>query len=153
MVAAPHPRLTSSDLAAGPTPPLALLQGALPTRKPEDLHVPSLTRLHHVADVTLAGASLALLVMVCLTLHWQERWTLKFTNLDRTRLLTHRLTETTAMLEQHLLEHGQLPQQMLLARADDLIYLDRPSYTQTKKPLLVSKWIRFLLQQSVQSGY
>lgn len=112
-----------------------------------------LARLHRVADSTLISMSLILLIIVCLTLHWQERWTIEFTNLERTRYLSRRLAASTTMLERYLLKHGRTPRPMIPVRAVNLIYLDRPSSVQIREALPVDMWLRSLLRHTVQAGY
>ncbi|WP_320674319.1 hypothetical protein [Prochlorococcus sp. MIT 1341] len=129
MVAVKQPRsisLKEETFRPQTTRSLELLQGALSTRKIAR-HSPRVAGFHRIVDGALLGTCLALTFISALTLHWQYRWTIDFTRLENTRKLAHRFTESTAMLEQHLLKRGRLPGLMVSTKASDLLYLDQPS--------------------------
>ena len=88
-----------------------------------------------------------------LTLHWQHRWTVAFRQLEGTRTLSHRLTESTAMLERHLLEKTNLPSTMVPTKVSNLVYLDRPE-TNADAPkgdhlAMIQSW----MNQPIHQGY
>ena len=111
--------------------------------------------MHRVADGTLIGVFAALAVLAGLTLHWQHRWTLAFQRLDATRLLAHRLTESTAVLEQHLLRGTRRPEELVPTKVVNLIHLERPAPVSDSGPaepdLLRS--LKTLSQRRIRSGY
>lgn len=128
MVAVPQPRQSSAGRAlnsARSANPLELIQGSLSTRKVAR-HSPMLAGLHRATDGALLGVVMGVAVLSALTLHWQHRWTMAFASLESSRILAHRLTESTAMLERHLLERSKSPQGMVPTKAANLLYLDRP---------------------------
>jgi hypothetical protein len=68
----------------------------------------------------------AVAVLAGLTLHWQHRWTVAFHLLEATRTQAHRLTESTAVMEQHLLQRSQQPNRLVPTQVANLVHLDRP---------------------------
>jgi len=133
---------------------LQLLQGSLSTRKIAR-HSPMVAGFHRVVDGILIGACVAMTVITTLTLHWQHRWTVSFSKLEITRSLLHRLTESTASLESHLLNRKTMPQFMVPLRVSNLLYLDDPftsgssSYFDSSKSLFKSK----LFDDYISHGY
>ena len=112
--------------------PLYLLQGSLFHRKvPKKF--PLLIGLHRAMDGALLGSLLAVTMMSALTLHWQHLWTVAFAQLERTRDLTHKLTDSTATLERYLLKSSNLPVSMVPTKASDLLYLDGPEIGSQRK--------------------
>ena len=114
---------------------------------------PLLGGLHRVADGSLCGVVLAVVALSGLTLHWQHRWTVAFRQLEGTRTLSHRLTESTAMLERHLLEKTNLPSTMVPTKVSNLVYLDRPE-THADVPkgdhlAMIQSW----MSQPIHQGY
>ena len=87
---------------------------------------PLMGGLHRVADGTLLGVFAAMTVLAGLTLHWQHRWTVAFQRFESTKLLSHRLTESTALLEQHWLDSTTGPEQFVPTKMTNLIHLERP---------------------------
>ena len=81
--------------------------------------------LHRLADGTLLGVFAALAVLAGLTLHWQHRWTMAFQRFEATKLLSHRLTESTALLEQHWLDSTTSPSRFVPTKVTNLIHLER----------------------------
>ncbi len=115
---------------------------------------PVLGSLHRVADGTLLGVLTATAVLAGLTLHWQHRWTVAFNQLESTRTLAHRLTESTALLEQHVLRGTSQPQRLVPTKASNLIHLDRPKVaasTPTDSDLIET--VQSLLQKPIRPGY
>ena len=123
VVAVPQSQPSSTQRSA---PLLLIIQGSLSARRVAR-QSPLLAGLHRASDGSLVGVFAAVLVLSGLTLHWQHRWNLAFRQLERTREMSHRLTESTAMLEQHLLERSSGPRQMVPTTVANLVYLDRPS--------------------------
>ena len=117
MVAAPEPRPSSKALE--------LIQGSLSAGRIAR-RSPLLGGMHRLLDGTLLGVIGAVAVLAGLTLHWQHRWTLAFNQLESTRTLSHRLTESTAVLEQHLLRSTTQPSALVPTQVANLIHLDRP---------------------------
>ena len=78
-------------------------------------------------DGTLLGLIAAVAILAGLTLHWQHRWTVAFRLLEATRTQAHRLTESTAVLEQHLLQSSQQPNILVPTQVANLVHLDRPA--------------------------
>ena len=117
MVAAPEPRPSSKALE--------LIQGSLSAGRIARRSL-LLGGLHRLLDGTLLGVVGAVAVLAGLTLHWQHRWTLAFNQLESTRNQAHRLTESTAVLEQHLLRDTTQPSALVPTQVANLIHLDRP---------------------------
>ena len=109
--------------------------------------------LHRLADGTLLGVFAALAVLAGLTLHWQHRWTVAFRQLEDTRNLSHRLTESTANLERHLLEKASHPGTLVPTKVSNLVYLDRPqveaTVSETDHLAMIQSW----MDQPIQQGY
>ena len=74
-------------------------------------------------DGTLLGLIAAVAVLAGLTLHWQHRWTVAFRLLEATRTQAHRLTESTAVMEQHLLLRSQQPNRLVPTQVANLCLL------------------------------
>ena len=104
---------------------LELIQGSLSAGRIAR-RSPLMGGLHRVADGTLLGVFAALTVLAGLTLHWQHRWTVAFQRFESTKLLSHRLTESTALLEQHWLDSTTGPEQFVPTKVTNLIHLERP---------------------------
>ena len=86
-------------------------------------------------DGTLLGLIAAVAVLAGLTLHWQHRWTVAFHLLEATRTQAHRLTESTAVMEQHLLHRSQQPNRLVPTQVADLVHLDPPDLEQRARQL------------------
>ena len=61
-----------------------------------------------------------------LTLHWQTQWADSFAKLQAAKVLTHRLQESTALLEQHHLGVARRPGQLVPTNSENLIHLHEP---------------------------
>ncbi|WP_392349435.1 hypothetical protein [Parasynechococcus sp.] len=132
---------------------LDLIQGSMSSARVAR-RSPVLGSLHRVADGTLLGVLTATAVLAGLTLHWQHRWTVAFNQLESTRTLAHRLTESTALLEQHVLRGTSQPQRLVPTKASNLIHLDRPKVaasTPTDSDLIET--VQSLLQKPIRPGY
>ena len=149
--AAPRPRPVSVDRSTS-SGALELIQGSMSAQKMAR-QAPLLAALHRVADGSLCGVVLAVLALSGLTLHWQHRWTVAFRQLEETRNLSHRLTESTAMLERHLLEESTRPAAMVPTKVANLVYLERPQSSDVPKN---PGWIATLqswMNQPIHRGY
>ena len=105
-------------------------------------------------DGTLLGLIAAVAVLAGLTLHWQHRWTLSFRLLESTRTQAHRLTESTAVMEQHLLQRTQQPNSLVPTRVANLVHLDRP-VPGALQPVVASPMasLQALKNQPIRAGY
>jgi hypothetical protein len=105
-------------------------------------------------DGTLLGLIAAVAVLAGLTLHWQHRWTLAFRLLEATNTQAHRLTESTAVMEQHLLQRSQQPNSLVPTQVANLVHLDRPALY-SSQPTSPSPMVSFkeLGDQPIRSGY
>ena len=104
---------------------LQLIQGSFSSRK-LSRQFPLVAGLHKAVDGALVGALLVLIFMSAVSFHWQHLWTIAFSRLDTTRDLTHRLIDSTAMLERNLLQNTRLPLSMVRTKAANLLYLQSP---------------------------
>ena len=128
MVAVNELRPTSfrrNSLIANSASPFALLKGSLFARKVAR-QSPMVSGLHRAVDGALIGILMAVAMMSGFTLHWRYLWTNAFTHLETTRELSHNLTESTALLERHMLQRSRLPLSMVHTKAANLLYLDSP---------------------------
>ena len=87
---------------------------------------PLLLALHRGLDGALVGVLFSGAVMTAFALHSQHLWTLNFSGLQLTRDLSHRLEESTAILERYFLNSASYPQSMVITKSSDLLYLDKP---------------------------
>ena len=156
VVAVPQSQPSSAQRPASRRPasrrPFEVIQGSLSARRVARKS-PLLAGLHRTADGSLIGVFAAVLVLSGLTLHWQHRWTLAFRQLEMTREQAHRLTESTAMLERHLLERSQTPKQMVPTTVANLVYLDRPSSASTKPGIDHLAMLGSLMERTIHHGY
>ncbi|QNG26239.1 hypothetical protein [Synechococcus sp. HK01-R] len=150
MTAVPQPRETAHERSRA-NAALELIQGSMSAQKVAR-RSPLLASCHRAADGGLLGVFLAVVVLSGLTLHWQHRWTMAFRQLEVTRSLSHRLTESTAMLEQHLLEKARLPRTLVPTKASDLVYLERPAAA-SQPPLNHLAMIGAWMDGPIHQGY
>ena len=145
MVAAPEHRPSGRTLD--------LIQGSMSSARVAR-RSPLLGSFHRVADGTLLAVITATAVVAGLTLHWQHRWTVAFNQLETTRTLAQRLTESTALLEQHALRETSQPQRLVPTKASNLIHLERPTVSQAQKaePDLLDA-MQDLLRKPIRTGY
>lgn len=151
VVAVPQSQPSSTQRSAA-TGAFEVIQGSLSARRVAR-QSPLLAGLHRAADGSLIGVFAAVLVLSGLTLHWQHRWTLAFRQLEMTREMAHRLTESTAMLERHLLERSSGPRQMVPTTVANLVYLDRPSANSAEPPADHLAMLGSLMDQPIRHGY
>ena len=134
--------------------PLRLINGSF-SQKKVSRQFPVLAGFHRAADGALIGILFAVALMSAFALHWQHLWTVAFTRLESTRDLNHRVTDSTAMLERHLLENTRLNLSMVPTKTEDLVYLERPtdwSYSQKNASGKVA-FFRSILNQPINHGY
>ena len=146
MVAAPDQRSSTTALE--------LIQGSLSAGRIAR-RSPLIGGLHRLADGSLLGVFAALAVLAGLTLHWQHRWTVAFQRLDATRVLAHRLTESTAVLEQHLLRGTDRPDDLVPTKVVNLVHLEQPDPTYaavSPRPELMQP-LEALTQPRIRPGY
>ncbi len=105
--------------------PLYLIQGSFSPRKVAR-QFPMIAAFHRAADGALIGVLITVGLMSGLTLHWQHLWTVAFSQLETTRDIVNRLSESTAMLERQLLKNTSLPMSMVPTKAANLLYLETP---------------------------
>ena len=101
---------------------------------------PLLAGLHRTLDGALLGVLVAFALMSTLALHWQHLWTVAFTRLESTRQLSHKLIESTAMIDKHLLNKTRLPLSMVPTKASNLLYLNTPESFYSSKSDLSNKF-------------
>ena len=106
-------------------PSLKIIQGSLSARRIER-KAPWLAHLHRASTGALAGLGLSMLGLSALTLHWQTQWADSFAKLQAAKVLTHRLQESTALLEQHHLGVARRPGQLVPTNSENLIHLHEP---------------------------
>ena len=102
--------------------------------------------LHIVLDGALVGVLATVAIMSSVALHSQYLWTKSFTKLEKTRDLNRRLFESTSILEGYLLKNQKLSRYLVPAKAEDLIYVDRPS-SQNTRSLVKETFKRRLLER------
>ena len=104
-------------------------------------------------DGTLLGLIAAVAVLAGLTLHWQHRWTVAFRLLEATRTQAHRLTESTALMEQHLLLRSQQPNRLVPTQVANLVHLDRPLGSLQASASSPMASLQALGNQPIRAGY
>ena len=87
---------------------------------------------HIVLDGALVGVLTIVAIMSSVALHSQYLWSKSFTKLERTRDLNLRILESTSILESYLLKNQELSKSLDPTKAEDLIYVDRPSPKNTR---------------------
>ena len=112
--------------------------------------------LHILLDGALVGVITIVAIMSSVTLHSQYLWTKAFTKLEKTRDLNLRLLESTSILESYLLKNQKLSSSLVPTKAEDLIYVEKPS-PEDSRSLFNQVSIRRLLEKissfPVKSGY
>ena len=112
--------------------------------------------LHILLDGALVGVITIVAIMSSVTLHSQYLWTKAFTKLEKTRDLNLRLLESTSILESYLLKNQKLSSSLVPTKAEDLIYVEKPS-PEDSRSLFNQISIRRLLEKissfPVKSGY
>ena len=112
--------------------------------------------LHLTLDGALVGILLIVVIMSSVALHSQYLWTEAFNKLEKTRDLNRRILESTSILESYLLKNQKLSRSLVQTKAEDLIYIDRPS-RQNSDSLVNSNFNKRLLERisslPIKSGY
>ena len=112
--------------------------------------------LHVVFDGALIGLLATVAIMSSVALHSQYLWTNSFTKLEKTRDLNRRILESTSILESYLLKNRNLSRYLVPTKAEDLVYVDKPS-SQNMRPLVNETFKKRLLERisslPVKSGY
>ena len=117
---------------------------------------PIQSALHIILDGALVGVLATVAIMSSIALHSQYLWTKSFTKLEKTRDLNRRIFESTSILEGYLLENQKLSRYLVPAKAEDLVYVDRPSSLNTRSLVKQSFKKRLLERISsipMKSGY
>ena len=112
--------------------------------------------LHIFLDGALVGVLATVAIMSTVALHSQYLWTKSFTKLETTRDLNRRILESTSILEGYLLKNKKLSRYLVPAKAEDLVYVDKPS-SQNNRSLVKDTFKRRLLERisslPIKSGY
>jgi hypothetical protein len=135
--------------SAPPAQPLELIQGSLSPRRIER-QAPWLASLHRAADGTLAGLGVCMLGLSALTLHWQHRWAESYRDLEVAQVLSQRMQESGALLEQHHIGTVRRPGGLEPTSISRLVYLPAPS--QASNPRLPAPATSLQLRQ-IRTGY
>tara|TARA_B100000965_G_scaffold86989_1_gene70497 strand:- start:2012 stop:2479 length:468 start_codon:yes stop_codon:yes gene_type:complete len=106
--------------------------------------------LHIVLDGALVGLLTTVAIMASVALHSQYLWTKSFTKLEKTRDLNRRLLESTSILEGYLMKNQKFSRYLVTAKAEDLIYIDKPS-SQNNRSLLVKETLKKRLLERISS--
>ena len=112
--------------------------------------------IHIALDGALVGVLAILVIMSSVALHSQYLWTKSFNKLEMTRELNRRILESTSILEGYLLKNQKLSRDLVPTKAEDLIYVERPS-SQNTKSLVKDSFKRRLFEKlstyAIKSGY
>ena len=87
---------------------------------------PLLNVFHSAINGALAGVLITVGGISAIALHSQYLWSVSFSRLEKTRDLSQRLLESTAILESYILNTSSTPKYMVPTKADNLIYIDAP---------------------------
>ena len=112
--------------------------------------------LHVVLDGALVGVLIIVAIMSAVALHSQYLWTNSFTKLEIIRDLNLRIFESTSILESYLLKNQKLSKSLVPTKAEDLIYVDRPSSKITRSlsyETLRRKLLKKISSLPLKSGY
>ena len=112
--------------------------------------------LHIVLDGALVGILITVAIMSSVALHSQYLWTKSFTKLETTRDLNRRTLESTSILESYLLKNQKLSRNLVPTKAEDLIYVDRPSLLNARSSVretLRKRVVEKISSFSTKSGY
>ena len=94
--------------------------------------------------------------MSSVALHSQYLWTKSFTKLEQTRDLNLRILESTSILESYLLKNKNISRSLVPTKAEDLVYVYRPS-PQNARSIFDEKLRREFLKKissfPIKSGY
>lgn len=103
-----------------------LIHGALSARK-VDRRVPWLANLHRISTGALVAVGGSTLVLSALTIHWQNAWAVSYGRLQASKVLEHRMQESSALLEQHHLAAVRRPGQLVPTSSEKLVHLPGPT--------------------------
>ena len=112
--------------------------------------------LHIVLDGALVGVLTLVAIMSSVALHSQYLWTKSFTKLEVIRDLNLRILESTSILESYLLKNQKLSRSLVPTKAEDLIYVNKPSQQNTQslyKKTLKRKLFEKVVSFPLKSGY
>ena len=112
--------------------------------------------LHIVLDGALVGVLTIVAIMSSVALHSQYLWTKSFTKLEKTRDLNIRLFESTSILETYILKNEKLSRSLVSTKAEDLIYVEKPSPQDTRSLFYQNLKIRLIERIAalpIKSGY
>jgi hypothetical protein len=102
-----------------------MIQGSMSARRVER-RAPLLAGMHRIATGALAGLGLSMLGLSALTIHWQNQWSRSYAQLEASKILEHRMQESSAVLEQHHLGALRSPGQLVPTSSEKLIHLPQP---------------------------
>jgi hypothetical protein len=139
----PAPRARASRRLRGGSEGLKLIQSSMSARRMER-QAPWLAGLHRLSTGALVGIGLSMLGLSALTLHWQNRWATSYRDLEATKVLEHRLQESSAVLEQHHLGAVRRPGLLVPTSSVNLIHLSEPNASRrhTSAPLMAGLQLR-----------
>ncbi len=112
--------------------------------------------LHIILDGALLGILTTVAIMSSVALHSQYLWTKSFTKLETTRDLNRRILESTSILESYLLKNQKLYKRFVPTKAEDLVYVDRPSQEENSRLVnktFKSKFLEKISSFPTKSGY
>ena len=135
--------------------PIALLNNYFSSKQVKR-KFPIQAALHIALDGALVGVLITVAIMSSVALHSQYLWTKSFTKLETTRDLNRRILESTSILESYLLRNQNLSRYFVPTKAEDLLYVDRPSPENTKsivKETFKRKLLERISSFPVKSGY
>ena len=131
---------------------LRLLKGVFSARSTSRQY-PILAGLHRGIDGALVGSFVAVVFMSALTLHWQYLWTVAFARLESSRSLSHRLMDSTAILERHFLQNTLRPESLVPTTTSDLVYIDNPFFNSNLDQVDKTKIIELTLNETIPKIY
>ena len=94
--------------------------------------------------------------MSAVALHSQYLWTNSFTKLEIIRDLNLRILESTSILESYLLKNEKLSKSFVPTKAEDLVYVEKPTSQNTRPSFddtLRGRFLKKIVSLPVKSGY
>ena len=128
--------------------PKGLLNGVFSSKQVQR-KFPIQAAFHIALDGALIGILTTVAIVSSIALHSQYLWTKSFTKLESTRDLNRRILESTSILEGYLLKNQNLSKYLVPAKAEDLVYVDRPSSLKTRS--LVHETFKIKLLERISS--
>ena len=119
------------------------------TSKQVKRRFPVQSALHIALDGALIGVLITVAIMSSVVLHSQYLWSESFSKLQVTRDLNRRILESTSILEGYLLKNQKLSKYLVPTKAEDLIYVNKPSSLNTAS--LVNKSFKKGLFERISS--